>query len=94
MKIRVGDQTYSGKYLRESILNSLQEERRGYAFTIRSAAFDLEYTGSSFVFTARGYGHGCGISQFGAIGYASIEGRSYDWILAHYYPGTSLTTCG
>ena len=94
MKIRVGDQTYSGKYLRESILNSLQEERRGYAFTIRSAAFDLEYTGSSFVFTARGYGHGCGMSQFGAIGYASIEGRSYDWILAHYYPGTSLTTCG
>ena len=93
-KIRVGDQTYSGKYLRESILNSLQEERRGYAFTIRSAAFDLEYSGSSFVFTARGYGHGCGMSQFGAIGYASIEGRSYDWILAHYYPGTSLTSCG
>ena len=54
----------------------------------------MEYTGSSFVFTARGYGHGCGMSQFGAIGYASIEGRSYDWILAHYYPGTSLTTCG
>ncbi|MBQ5755395.1 MAG: SpoIID/LytB domain-containing protein [Oscillospiraceae bacterium] len=92
MKIRVGDQQFTGKYLRENILNKLQEETRGYAFTIRSAAYDIEYRDDCWRFTARGYGHCCGMSQFGAIGYASIEGWTYDRILAHYYQGTGLST--
>jgi stage II sporulation protein D len=36
-----------------------------------------------------GYGHGHGMSQYGAEG-AARQGRSYQEILAHYYPGTSL----
>ena len=38
-----------------------------------------------------GYGHGVGMSQFGAYGYA-LHGRDYRSILAHYYTGTSLGT--
>lgn len=38
----------------------------------------------------RGFGHGIGLSQYGAYGYALREGRSFDWILGHYYPGTEL----
>lgn len=38
-----------------------------------------------------GYGHGVGMSQFGAYGYA-LHGRDYRAILAHYYTGTSLGT--
>ncbi|MCS7006244.1 MAG: SpoIID/LytB domain-containing protein [Gaiellaceae bacterium] len=44
-----------------------------------------------FVFVGRGYGHGVGMSQYGAYGMAS-EGRTYEEILAHYYPGTTLAT--
>ncbi|HWC85456.1 MAG TPA: SpoIID/LytB domain-containing protein [Solirubrobacteraceae bacterium] len=38
-----------------------------------------------------GYGHGVGMSQYGAYGYA-LAGRGYRSILAHYYTGTSLAT--
>ena len=58
-------------------------------FGLRSTAFTLEYTGESFLFTVRGYGHGVGMSQYGANVMAQ-EGADYAAILAHYYPGTEL----
>lgn len=42
-----------------------------------------------FVFEGRGYGHGLGMSQWGAQGMAQA-GFSYEEILTHYYPGTQL----
>jgi stage II sporulation protein D len=47
-------------------------------------------TATTFVITGRGWGHGVGMSQWGAYGYAK-RGVTYDRILAHYYPGTQLT---
>lgn len=44
-----------------------------------------------FVFTGRGWGHGVGMSQWGAW-QAAKEGVAFDKILAFYYPGTTLTT--
>ena len=44
---------------------------------------------SNFVVTGRGYGHGVGMSQYGAQGFA-LHGWGYRRILAHYYPGTHL----
>jgi SpoIID/LytB domain protein len=44
---------------------------------------------TTFVITGRGWGHGVGMSQWGAYGYAQ-HGFTYDKILAHYYPGTRL----
>lgn len=41
------------------------------------------------VFRGRGYGHGIGMCQWGAIGRARA-GQSFRTILATYYPGTSL----
>ncbi|MGB8954288.1 MAG: SpoIID/LytB domain-containing protein [Tumebacillaceae bacterium] len=43
----------------------------------------------SFIFHGNGYGHGLGMSQWGANGMAK-QGYTYDQILAHYYPGVSL----
>ena len=45
------------------------------------------------VVTGRGWGHGVGMGQWGARGYAQ---HGWDWrrILAHYYPGTKLGTTG
>ncbi len=45
--------------------------------------------GSLFLVSGRGWGHGVGLSQYGAWGFAQ-NGMPYDQILAHYYPGTAL----
>ena len=42
-----------------------------------------------FAVSGRGWGHGVGMSQYGAFGQAR-EGRAYDEILAYYYSGTAL----
>ena len=42
-----------------------------------------------FVISGRGWGHGVGMAQWGAQGYAQ-QGYTYDQILAHYYRGTTL----
>jgi stage II sporulation protein D len=42
-----------------------------------------------FLISGHGWGHGVGLSQYGAQGYAQ-KGFTYDQILAHYYPGTEL----
>jgi SpoIID/LytB domain protein len=44
---------------------------------------------SVLVLTGHGWGHGLGLSQWGAYGYAK-HGWTYDRILAHYYAGTTL----
>jgi SpoIID/LytB domain protein len=46
-------------------------------------------SGALFVFSGHGWGHGVGMSQYGAYGYA-LHGASYQQILDHYYPGTTL----
>ncbi len=44
---------------------------------------------TTFVITGHGWGHGVGMAQWGAYGYAK-HGVTYNKILAHYYPGTTL----
>src|SRR3954454_4839178 len=46
---------------------------------------------STFTIKGPGFGHGVGMSQYGAMGYAQ-HGASARDILAHYYTGTSLGT--
>ena len=71
-----------GQELRGTELRSL--------FSLRSTAFTLEYEDGDFVFTVAGFGHGVGMSQYGARIMAE-QGSGYAEILAHYYPGTVLT---
>jgi stage II sporulation protein D len=52
------------------------------------AAFAIPATASAgtvFLLDGRGWGHGVGMSQWGAEGYAR-HGYDYKRILAHYYP--------
>ena len=59
------------------------------ALGLRSTAFSVAWDGDVFTFTVSGYGHGVGMSQYGARTYAA-QGLGYRDILAHYYPGTEL----
>lgn len=58
-------------------------------FSLRSANFDLIFSEGSFLFTVRGYGHGVGMSQYGA-NFMAAQGASWEEILAWYYPGTKI----
>ena len=54
---------------------------------------DKRYSGStvtSYTFTGRGWGHGVGMCQYGAYGFAKM-GVKFDEIIKHYYTGVELT---
>ncbi len=58
-------------------------------FALRSATFSLHWEGSTLVFNVTGYGHGVGMSQYGANALAS-EGMDFLEILGWYYTGTTV----
>ena len=58
-------------------------------FSLRSTAFSLSYEDGVFLFTVTGFGHGVGMSQYGAMVMAR-DGADYREILSHYSPGTEL----
>jgi len=57
--------------------------------TIKSTLFAVALDGSVARFSGRGYGHGVGMSQWGAKGMAE-QGYTAEKILEYYYPGTTL----
>jgi stage II sporulation protein D len=57
--------------------------------TAQQSAPKSPYGSPVFVISGRGWGHGVGMAQWGAYGYAQ-QGYSYDDILAHYYKGTTI----
>lgn len=57
--------------------------------SLRSADFSIENNGANVVISTNGYGHGVGMSQYGANGMAN-NGSSYTDILLHYYTGVSI----
>ena len=57
--------------------------------SLRSCDFEFVLVGSNVEIKTKGYGHGVGMSQYGAYGMAK-EGYNYQEILAHYYVGTEL----
>mgnify|MGYP007041994298 FL=1 len=44
--------------------------------------------------TYYGFGHGVGMSQCGAVGYAQEQGMGYREILRHYYTGADISASG
>ena len=61
------------------------------AFSLRSAAFTVAYDPgeNAFVFTTHGYGHGVGLSQYGAKAMAE-DGKDWREILEWYFPGCEV----
>ena len=58
---------------------------------LKSTLFVPTAQNGAIRFEGRGWGHGVGLSQFGAKGMAD-RGYTYSQILEHYYPGTVLAT--
>lgn len=62
----------------------LSGQRARSVFGLRSSCFDLNYRDGRYIFSVRGYGHGVGMSQYGAQCMAK-EGSDFSEILHHYY---------
>ena len=56
---------------------------------LRSTTFTIDFTDDAVVFSVTGYGHGVGMSQYGANVMAG-EGKTYREILTHYYTGATV----
>ncbi len=59
------------------------------ALELKSSSFNIEVEEDQVVFTTYGYGHGVGLSQYGAD-YMARQGYNYMQILNHYYTGIEI----
>ncbi len=73
--IQIGNTTYTGREVREYL-------------GLRSSCFSIAIFDEVYIETI-GYGHGVGMSQYGAQGMA-LEGYTYDEIVKHYYEGVEI----
>lgn len=56
---------------------------------LRSACFEIKCSDGEFKIIVRGYGHGVGMSQYGAD-YMARQGSDWQEIIKHYYTGAEI----
>ncbi len=78
--IQVGETTITGSQMR-------------LALGLNSANFEIEFKDACIEFTCFGYGHGVGMSQYGANAMAK-DGADFSEILKHYYTGIDIEPIG
>ncbi|MBR7795661.1 stage II sporulation protein D [Agaribacter marinus] len=77
-EIEIAGQKFSGRDIREKL-------------DLRSSDFTVEQKNNHFIFTTKGFGHGIGMSQYGANGMAK-DGKSYKDIVQYYYQNVQIST--
>lgn len=83
---------YDSGYVKEIIINGVSFSGRTIRekLSLRSSCFAIAIQGENVVITMTGFGHGIGMSQYGAQGMA-LKGYTYDQILKHYYTGVEIS---
>ena len=76
ISLSINDKEFSGRSLYDKL-------------GLRSLDFSLKKDGDKIIISTTGYGHGVGMSQYGALGMA-LEGYDYKDILKYYYSGTEI----
>lgn len=76
-KVKIGDKEFTGRDIREKL-------------GLRSTDFSWKLEGDQVVITTKGFGHGIGMSQYGANGMAK-EGKTFEEIVKYYYKGVSIS---
>lgn len=76
--ITINDQVFTGVSLRKLL-------------GLRSTDFDINIEDNNVLITTKGYGHGVGMSQYGANVLAK-EGHNYEYILKHYYHNVEISS--
>lgn len=88
-----GSRTIKGSQLRSALglKSTLFTITPQLGLVANAAPSKLPTMPQSFLISGRGFGHGLGMSQWGAYGMAK-QGYTYNQILQHYYQGATLTT--
>ena len=90
LNIEINKKSRSGRILEITINNNLFKGTEIYdKLGLKSTDFTIELDYQNIKITTLGYGHGVGMSQYGALGMAK-EGYNYKEILNHYYKNTIL----
>ncbi len=76
LKVTVSGQEFTGDEIRK-------------AFSLKSPVFTVKCTEKAVTFNVSGYGHGVGMSQYGAD-FMARQGSTYEEILKHYYKGVEI----
>lgn len=76
-ELEIANYTFTGREIREKL-------------QLNSSDFAIEQKNNHLIFTTKGFGHGIGMSQYGANGLAK-EGKSYEEIVKYYYKGIELS---
>lgn len=77
-KLTIESQQFTGREIREKL-------------ELKSSDFTIEQNNEHLIFTTKGYGHGIGMSQYGANGMAK-EGKTYQEIVEYYYQNVEIST--
>ncbi len=76
LTIKIGGKEFKGKDVRTKL-------------SLRSTNFTISFKGDKIIFTTKGYGHGAGMSQYGA-NFMAKNKKNYKEILLHYYYGVEF----
>jgi len=76
-KVNINGKVLTGREIREKL-------------DLKSTDFTWERKGDNIVINTKGFGHGVGMSQYGANGMAE-EGKTYKQIIDYYYKGVEIT---
>ena len=76
-KIKINDREYTGSEVASKL-------------SLRSAFFEITQDSETVRINTKGYGHGVGMSQYGALGMAK-KGYDYKEILKHYYTNVEIS---
>ncbi|WP_226671445.1 stage II sporulation protein D [Metabacillus litoralis] len=77
-KVEISGKEFTGRQIREKL-------------ELKSSDFTWQIKGDSIVIKTEGFGHGVGMSQYGA-NFMAEAGKSYEEIVTHYYQGTEIGT--
>lgn len=77
-KVEISGKEFTGRQIREKL-------------ELKSSDFTWKIKGNSIVIETEGFGHGVGMSQYGA-NFMAEAGKTYDEILSHYYQGIEIGT--
>ncbi|RKQ34399.1 stage II sporulation protein D [Oceanobacillus halophilus] len=77
-EIGIEGNNFSGREIREKL-------------ELKSSDFTIKQNNGHFVITTEGYGHGVGMSQYGAH-YMAQSGKTYEDIINHYYQGVQISS--
>lgn len=89
--VEIMDRTSTGRVKKIKINGTeLTANEVRSSLALRSTFFEIIQQGSTIKIETKGYGHGVGMSQYGALAMAK-KGYTYDQILKYYYQGVEIS---